>query len=88
MDLQELENKVWENNVKQKTIDLVQNAECDFEDEDYTEDEIVAYIYEVGICLEVYDPCLRIDIEILEGLKTILENKQERLKQLDKKEQV
>ena len=88
MNLQDLENKVWENNVKQKTIDLVQNAECDFEDEDYTEDEIGAYIYEVGICLEVYDPCLRVDIEILEGLKTILENKEERLKQLGKKEQV
>lgn len=88
MDLQELENEVWKNNVKQKTIDLVQNAECDFEDKNYTEDEIGAYIYEVEICLEVYDPCLRIDIEILECLKTILENKEERLKQLDKKEQV
>lgn len=82
MDLRELENKVWKNNVKQKTIDLVQDAECDFKDENYTEDEIGAYIYEVGICLEVYDPCLRTDIEILEGLKTILENKQERLKNL------
>lgn len=86
MNLQELENKVWKENVKQKTIDLVQNAECDFEDEPYTEDEIGAYIYEVGICLEVYDPCLRVDVEILTELKTILESKLERLRSLPKKE--
>lgn len=80
MELLELGAKIWDNDVKQKTIDLVENAEIDFEDEKYTQDEIGAYIYEVGICLEVYDPSLTIDIEILTALKTILENKQKQLK--------
>lgn len=87
MNLHELEDKIWKNNVKQKTIDLVQNAECDFDDnEPYTLDELGAYIYQVGICLEVYDPSLVIDIEILKELETILEGMYERLKELPVKE--
>ena len=87
MNLQELENEVWKNDVKQKTIDLIQNAESNFTDEDYTSDEIGAYLYEVGICLEVYDTRLRVDIKILKKLETILEGKQQRLKEIEVKVQ-
>ena len=86
MTLQELENKVHENNVEQKTIDLVQEAYVDFyASDEYENDHLGAYIYEVSICLEVYNPCLRVDIEILKGLEETLEKMYETNKELSKK---
>ena len=76
MTLQELDSLVHEKDVQQKTIDLVQNAYMEFFDvEDFTKDsdQVVAYIYEVDICLEIYNPLLIDDIEILKELIKTLE---------------
>ena len=87
MALQKLVNKVHENNVEQKTIDLVEDAYRDFyASNDYTETDLGAYIYEVGICLEIYNPCLRVDIETLKGLEQVLENRLKQMKKQPKKE--
>lgn len=71
MSLQELESKVWKNKVKQKTIDLVQNASSMIE-EGCSCTEIGAYLYRVDTSLEIYNPILCTDIEILKELSVEL----------------
>ncbi len=74
MNLQDLEDAVHENNVEQKTIDLVQDAESNFRgDLKFTKDELGSHIYEIGICLDIYNPSMVKDVEILKNLKCVLE---------------
>lgn len=74
MTLPELETLIHENDVQQKTIDLVQNAYIEFLDlEGKDSDQLGAYIYEVSICLDVYNPLLTVDINILKELIKTLE---------------
>ena len=72
--LQELETKVWNNmgNLCQITIDLVQDAEQDCEDEDWSAE---AYSYKVSCVLDIADEDRVKDIEILQELLEILEKK-------------
>jgi hypothetical protein len=67
----ELETKIWKalEKAHQVTIDLIQDAEQDCEDEDFS---IGAYQYKVGIILEVIDKDYKFDIEILTELLKIL----------------
>lgn len=75
-ELQKLEGKLYSHfgNVKQKTIDLIQNAELFFGDAVEEYEQLGAYKYEVGICLEIYDKSLTIDISLIKELRDILES--------------
>lgn len=78
MDFSELEESIYYQNIKQKTIDLVQNATVNFsDDQEYTLDELGAYIYEVSICIDICNPSFDKEIKILTELKSILERKYE-----------
>lgn len=83
--LKELSADVYYKNVEQKTIDLVQDAYVKFYVEnDYGEDDLGAYKYEISICLDVYNRDLSLDIEILKNLRKVLDQleKKKREKQM------
>lgn len=73
-ELQQLDSECSDNIEKasQKTIDFVQETvnqfNRDFEEEPIQDDELGAINYEISILLEVWDPALKYDIEILKRL--------------------
>lgn len=68
-------DKVYQKQFKQITIDLIQdNIEELLENDDRTPEEIGAACYNVGLLVEVFNPVLDHDLELLKELKEALHN--------------
>ena len=75
MDINELSNLVFYKmeNYSQITMDLVSDVEDLLLEEDISSDKIGALIYEISILLEVINPSLKDDIDVLTNLYNELE---------------
>ena len=74
--LQKIESELFDNVGKpsQKTIDLVQNYIIDFETdkEPITRDDLWAINYQIDTVLEVWNPILTYDIDVLKRFNKII----------------
>lgn len=74
--IQELGKRAWKKFPNQITIDLIQESEqllCSEEDESNLRDDVGSLSYEVSIVLEVLNPNLNYDKDLLEKLESALD---------------
>ena len=78
--LQEIDSEIFRNMGKtsQKTIDIVQETisdlDRDTEEEPIQRDELGAINYEIDILLEVWNPTLEYDIDVLKRFDKIIQD--------------
>lgn len=71
MTIAELDNDLGYD-VSQKTIDLVEEARSILEEE-HTKEDLGAFGYRLSTTLEIFNPSLKKDLEVLNNLSSILD---------------
>ena len=77
--LREIDSKLFDNlgKASQKTVDLVEETivdlDRDIEEEPIQRDELGAINYEIDVLLEIWNPSLKYDIDILKRFYNIID---------------
>ena len=72
IDIEKIEDEIYYYGAKQKTIDLVEEADKLLNWQYSTKEQIQSHAYQISICLEVYDRNLKRDIYFLKNVESVL----------------